>query len=60
MEGNISIKDIVIVFNRNFCLMLFCLGLLKWVCRKYYIFLGNYRELNRYILKCVKFLDVKN
>lgn len=60
MEGNTSIKDIVIASNRNPCLMLFCLGLLKWVCRKHHIFSGNYRELNRYTLKCVKSPDVKN
>lgn len=52
-QWNTSIKNTVTLFlasNRTVCLILFCLGLLKWVYRKYHILVcsGNYRQLDRH------------
>lgn len=50
-QWNTSLKDIVKLYlasNRTICLILFFLGLLKWVYKKYHIYSGNYRQLNKH------------
>lgn len=43
--GNTIIKDIVTASNRTTWLILFCLDLLKWVCRIEHICPGNYKRI---------------